>query len=84
MERWVRRYQAEGINGLAKGGGQGRRGRLSPSQLAHLQEDLQHKPAFFGYQGRWTGKLVASHLDRHYKIVLSLRQCQRLLRHLRP
>lgn len=85
VERWVRRYREEGVEAL--GDGEDRRGRrasLADAQLERLREDLKRSPQAFGYRGEWCGRLLAGHLKLRYGVALGLRQCQRLLRRLRP
>lgn len=83
IERWVAAYEHQGLPGLCHHPHSGRPGLLSPLQLTRLTGELRAGPAGLGYpQPRWTGKLLARHLERCYGKSVGVRQCQRLLRHL--
>ncbi len=85
VERWVRAYQAAGVAGLHEAARQGRRPRLSPLQNPAFMGDVRAAPAALGYRhNNWSGKLLSLHLQQHYGLVLSSRQCQRLLRAVAP
>ena len=84
VERWVHAYEAGGLDGLHDPPHGGRPAALSVMQLQELRSELAWPPAGFGYgQLSWSGKLMALHLERHYGVVLSQRQCLRLLQVLR-
>lgn len=85
VERWVHAYEDLGLQGLGPHPGAGRPPRLTPAQHLQLDRDLGQPPSATGLaQGRWTGKLLARHLEGHFGVLLSQRQCQRLLRRYRP
>lgn len=80
IERWLHAYEAHGLDGLYDHRGGGRPAVLSDLQMQALCSDLAAGPAAAGYgQARWSGKLLALHLERRYGVALGLRQCQRLL-----
>lgn len=83
VEHWVRRYESHGLTGLLERGRPGRPTVLSAAELSRLQRQLMADPVRCGWpDGRWTGPLLKMHLSRSYGKVVSLRQCQRLLRKL--
>lgn len=85
IERWVHAFQREGLAGLMSRRGGGRPSRLDAAQRLRLAGELLGSPALLGYgQARWSGKLVVLHLQRHYGVAMSLRQCQRLMGRLAP
>lgn len=83
VARWVRHFREFGIEGLRDDSKSGRPAGLTPDQLRQLQQQLKRTPAALGYaEASWSGKLLADHVERHYDLSLSVRQCQRLLRQL--
>jgi DNA-binding CsgD family transcriptional regulator len=59
----------------------GRPTRLSADNLRCLAVDLKLPPTNFGFGGQeWSGKLLSAHLLNRYGVVLSPRQCRRMLR----
>jgi transposase len=80
LERWLHAF----VQGELEEKPAGRRPALNSAQMAQLAEELKNSPKVLGYSSQaWTGKLLAEHLERRYRLVLSLRQCQRLLGKLR-
>lgn len=80
VERWLHRFAASGASGLRDGYRPGRAARLSQGQRGELQRELAAPPSACKYhQPRWTGKLVARHLEESYQVTMGLRCCQRLL-----
>lgn len=85
VARWVRHFKAFGTGGLLNGHRTGRQARLSYEQLSTLQRDLSQAPLLHGYdEPHWNGKLLVAHIQWHFDVKLSVRQCQRLLRQLQP
>ena len=85
VERWVHAFDTLGQHGLRNHHHGGRSARLALPQLRMLALDLATLPSACGYaQGRWSGKLVVRHLHSRFGVQLSLRQCQRLMRQMRP
>jgi transposase len=84
IERWVRQFEDLGPDGLRDHPHPGRPARVNDKQAERLESDLAQLPKLLGYgESRWTGSLLARHLDSYYGIRLSVRQSQRLLRSLR-
>lgn len=80
IERWVRRFNASGAEGLREASRSGRLCTLILAQLDMLYQDLQQPPSFFGYPELvWTGRRLSAHLQAEYGVNLSVRQCRRLL-----
>lgn len=81
VQRWVGRFEDRGFEGLRDGERPGRPSSLDARQWARLGRDLRRDPRDFGHeQNLWDGKLLATHLKRHYRVSLGVRQCQRLFR----
>lgn len=81
VRRWVRRFEAHGLEGLREGERPGRPRLLKAAQWRRLEADLRRGPRHFGWEANlWDGPLLAEHLRRHYRIELGVRQCQRLFR----
>ena len=84
VERWIHAYEQYGAEGLREQQRSGRPAQLTAQQVQQLGLELAVDPGRAGYpQLRWSGKLVAVHLDRHYGVSLGERHCQRLLQGLR-
>jgi transposase len=83
VQRWVRRYRMQGLDGLHDAERPGRPPTLDGMRLRRLEADLRKAPRDFGLGGRyWDGPTLAEHLRRCYGVYLGLRQCQRLYRQL--
>lgn len=84
VQRWIHSYEQHGLDGLREQHRAGRPARLTPEQLQQLRPELAVSPGQAGYtQARWSGKLLAQHLERDFDLHFSQRQCQRLLQGLR-
>ena len=84
VERWIHAYELQGPDGLREHPRIGRSGVLTAQQMAQLAQETAGEPAGCGYShSRWSGKLLALHLEHHYGVRLSQRHCQRLLQRLR-
>jgi transposase len=83
IQRWVRRLNEFGFEGLRDKPGRGRRSLLSEADRIRLKKDIEKPPKDFGYQqGRWDGKLLSHHLKNSYSVELKVRQCQILFKKL--
>ncbi len=79
IQRWVRSFEARGFSGLQDQERPGRPQRLTPEGLEIVNLDLRKSPREFGYaQNLWDGKLLSHHIAQTQKVVLRVRQCQRL------
>ena len=83
VEYWVHRLLSRGLAGLEEGDRPGRPSRLSASDQERLRREIRRSPRELGYdQNLWDGLLLSHHLEEHYAISLSVRQCQRLFHRL--
>lgn len=81
VQRWVRRFHAQGLDGLHDVERSGRPPSLDGGQWRRVEADLRKTPRYFGFSTRaWNGPTFAEHLRRCYGVDLGLRQCQRLFR----
>lgn len=83
VQRWVRRFEERGLEGLREGERPGRPRQLDDGQWRQVAADLRRSPRAFGLAANlWDGPLLAEHLRRRFGIKLGVRQCQRLFRQL--
>jgi len=83
VEYWVRRFDEEGLAGLAEGERTGRPRRLTPEQLVEVEVALRQPPDASGLKpGIWDGKVLSAFLEKEFDLTLGVRQCQRLFRQL--
>jgi transposase len=83
VARWVHRFERRGFAGLQESVRPGRPPRLSPRQVAAVDQALRQAPRDLGYsQTLWDGKLLAHHVAARYGVALGVRQCQRLFHQL--
>jgi transposase len=79
VQRWVKRFESHGLEGMREGERSGRPTMLDAKQWAALGRDLRRDPDAFGLVGHlWDGKLLAEHLRQRYGVTLGVRQCQRI------
>lgn len=72
-----------GLKGLWDKEHPGRPTKLSESEREKLQNEIQRSPRELGYdQNLWDGPLLSHHLKEHYRVNLSVRQCQRIFHRL--
>jgi transposase len=80
---WVRRFERQGLAGLAEGNHCGRPGRLSAEQLEEVRALIRKPPLEAGLEvNLWDGKTLAQCLQSRYEVRLGIRQCQRLFHQL--
>lgn len=80
---WVRRFDEEGLSGLAEGDRPGRPRRLTEAQMRSVETALRKPPEDVGLSGSlWDGKTLSAYLQRQFEVDLGVRQCQRLFRQL--
>ncbi len=81
IERWVRKYSKNGIDGLSVKPRTGRPRKLSDEQYLQLCCEIRENAVVNdACDSVWDGRLLQRHLFRNYGINLGVRQCQRLLR----
>lgn len=79
VQRWVKRFESHGLEGMREGERLGRPTTLDARQWVALGRDLRRDPAQFGHAGHlWDGNLLAEHLRLRYGVTLGVRQCQRI------
>lgn len=79
VQRWVKRFESHGLEGMRDGERSGRPALLDAKQWAALGRDLRREPGAFGLAGHlWDGKLLSAHLRQRYGVTLGVRQCQRI------
>ncbi len=80
---WVKRFEAEGLSGLADADRSGRPSRLDGQQIQLIDTALRLHPSQYGLGGNlWDGKLLSHFISQQFGIELGVRQCQRLFRRL--
>ena len=78
VQRWVKTYERNGLEGLREGARAGRPRALGAQQWQAVAADLRHSPTTFGLNGNLgDGKLLSEHVGRRYGVRLGGRQCQR-------
>ena len=78
---WVRRFDHQGLAGLAEGNHSGRPPRLSAEQLEEVRGLVRHPPRAAGLEANlWDGKSLSACLHERYGVPMSVRQCQRMFR----
>lgn len=83
VERWIHAYDREGVTGLHDRARSGRASLVTRLMQQQLMQDLHDVPCACGYaHPRWSGKLLARHLETRFGLNLGERQCQRLLHRL--
>ena len=81
VQRWVRRFEEHGLEGMRDGERPGRPTGLDAKQWASLERDLRRDASDFGHVGHlWDGKLLSAHLEQRYNVILGVRQCQRIFK----
>lgn len=79
VQRWVKRFEEYGLDGLREGERPGRPATLDAKQWASLGRDMRRPPKEFGLAAHlWDGKLLSEHLRQRYGVKLGVRQCQRI------
>lgn len=85
VQRWVRRFEEEGVEGLTDGLRTGRPGKLSEEQLLDLRHVLARPPSAWGQTAAaWSPELLRLEVERRFGVAYSLRQCARLFGRLAP
>ena len=83
VQYWVRRFDEEGLSGLAEGTRPGRPRKLTEAQMRSVESALRRTPEDVGLSGTlWDGKTLSAYLEGQFDVDLGVRQCQRLFRQL--
>jgi len=83
VENWVRRFEDEGLAGLAEGERPGRPSRLGEAELEAIEAALRQSPRDYGFPASlWDGKTLSAWIEQEWGVSLGVRQCQRLFRRL--
>jgi transposase len=81
LVNWVRRFDGNGLAGLAEGNHSGRPARLSAEQLEEVRSWVRQPPTAAEVEANlWDGKTLRACLRKRYGVQMSVRQCQRLFR----
>jgi transposase len=81
LVNWVRRFDRNGLAGLAEGNHSGRPTRLSAEQLEEIHALVRQPPTAAGLDvNLWDGQSLSACLQKRFGIPMSIRQCQRLFR----
>ena len=80
---WAKRFEAEGLSGLADADRPGRPSKLDQVQIQVIETALRSHPSQYGLAGNlWDGKLLSHFIGQQFGVELGVRQCQRLFRRL--
>jgi transposase len=83
IQYWVGRFEEQGFSGLYECERTGRPSRLSEKQLQEIDKVLRGSPEEIGIEGNiWDGKTLAAFIKKHFKLILGVRQCQRIFNYL--
>ncbi len=83
VERWRKKVNESGLDGLVRKNGSGRPCRLSEPQKQTLKQLLQKGPRSCGYnKDRWTTKIVADLIFRQFQIRYHFNHVGKILRRL--
>ena len=80
---WVRRFETEGLAGLADADRPGRTRKLNQEQISQIGIALRNTPMDYGLSvNLWDGKTLSAYIQKEFGIQLGVRQCQRIFRQL--
>lgn len=82
IQRWLTRFEEQGLDGLHNAKRTGARPTLTVRQMAEIRRYVLKNPGRLTSKSRlrrWDGKLLSEYLSSKYGVVLGVRQCQRLL-----
>jgi len=79
ISRWAKSADIYGVESLIDGDRIGRPSKLSPEQIAEIDDVLQKDPKEYGYNV-WDGPSLSTYIKNTYDIDYSVRQCQRLFK----
>lgn len=77
VRKWRNLVASKGPQELVKHCCKGRRSKLTPSPAKQLRKIMAEPPHMIGYKNpKWTGKLLASYLQKEHNIEISIRTAQ--------
>jgi len=76
---WVKRFRKDGLQGLHEESRPGRPSKLNPSQLKKVQTFLNKSP---GRSKSVKAEILAEYISKEFGIVLTVRQCWRIVNRL--
>ena len=80
VQRWVRRFQQAGAEGLVDTPHSGRPASLDETQMRQLRLAIAAPPQAFGHAGAvWSGEILRLEILRRFGVTHSKRHCARLL-----
>ncbi|MEW6602726.1 MAG: IS630 family transposase [Nitrospirota bacterium] len=83
VQYWIRRFEEEGLAGLADADRPGRPSKLNSEQLEIIDQALRKSPMDEGFSTNiWDGKTLSVFIKERFSIDLGVRQSQRLFRQL--
>ena len=83
VRHWVHRFNQDGLAGLVDLDHPGRPRQLTDQNLQRINKVLRKTPEDIGLNGHlWDGKTLAVFIQKEFKVSLSVRQCQRIFKHL--
>jgi transposase len=78
---WVSKFNKYGASGLEDAEKPGRPATLNAVQERAIEAALKKSPKESGMEGdAWTGALVATFINKRYRIQMTMRHCRRILR----
>ena len=81
VERWVRKFQQHGVEGLRDKPHPGRHATLADAQMRQLALASMSAPRGLGYAvDVWNNQLLRAEILRRFGVTMSVRHCQRLFR----
>jgi transposase len=82
IQRWLTRFEEQGLDGLNNCKRSGSRPTFTARQMVKIRQYVLTNSSQLTSRGRlrrWNGKLLSEYLSLEYGVVLGVRQCQRLL-----
>lgn len=80
LARWVHEANEKGLESLEKTPPPGRPKQLTEDIREELEKDINKSPEHFGFaKKRWTGPVLARHLESKYDINVKVRQARNYL-----
>ena len=80
INKWLRWYEVEGVDGLCTGKAPGRAPRLTDAQREELAKIIEDGPLAAGYQsGVWTGPMIRDLIEQRFGVRYHKHHIPRLL-----